>query len=576
MSRPKKEAPLQTPQSSSPTRLGGLSPLALGFALLLLPRLEPALAKMEAKPKAPPTFRVFLDPGHGGKPEVGGKHTGAHWDPSRHRFLNFYRYGTEYRAKGGIVISEQATVLALAKAIEERLSWTRSDEGWTKFSELLSRFSNVLPPFHRVRFETDLARRNDYQSHPDKGKKDVNKHFRIFDGPASFPAKKDTPMIPGRLSRSASFSPQIQLSLHIDGSTNPKQRGMSALFVPSPKVFDTARKISLGKAKPTDVEKRMRRYWSYRGHHRTKLGWILNDTWTYFTGHGSEPDGKKVRTASYIGQRWEHLDWSYRSKVEAKPRTSLVDPFEGPFFEREASRFEGLRRGGGPEGVGGDNLYAGQELLRFLRYAWWKDYTKTKVGFAKGLSAKAYLPPHEKPTAADWAMPLFSNAVSPYLELGQLWNSKDRYLLTEKIEAAADGLAVGLYALVAGFRVPEVPGLETPRGLPIAWSKYQTEDGSSYFERSHPRYRRQHQLEAAKNSKARAEARAEAQKRLQAAAEKAGMKAASESAANQPKPEGEPPTPEEGEEKPLETGKRLEVDAVEAAQAPTQKEEGAL
>lgn len=459
----------------------------------LLPSLSLALAAAAGVVAAPPTFRVFLDPGHGGKPENQSRRGGAHWDPLQGKFLNYYRYGSEYRAKkkdGGFVISEQGQVLELAKLVRERLHWTHSDEGWARFQALLSDFGGVLPPFRRVRFETRLARENDYATHPEAGRRDINRHFRIFDSPAAYPHKPGGPMMPGRLSNSAAFSPHIQVSLHIDGSTNNWQRGMSALFVPGPDHLERARQVALGKVEASTFDARIKRYWSYRGPYRTKVGWMLNDMWTYYTGFGADQSGKELHEKGYIGQRWQHVDWAYADPVEAAPRKSLAEYPPGPFFDREKSRFELVRRSGGPEEVGGDNLYAGQELLRFIRYAWWKDYQGSGKAWAEDLPPKKYLPPHEKPTAADWAMPLFTNAVAPFLELGQLQNWKDRYLLTDKLEAAADGLAVGLYSLAVGLPLPPVDGVAAPRGLAIDWDRYRMEGGGTYFEASHPRNRR--------------------------------------------------------------------------------------
>lgn len=478
------------------TLLSRFSPCFAPVAVLLLPTLLVAAPGEVADEPAPPEVRIYLDPGHGGRPENASRRGGAHWDPLKGRFLNVYRYGAEWRAKkaeGGQVVSEQAQALELAKLVRERLEWTHSAEGWKRFEALLSDYGAVLPPYPRLRFRVAMAREDDYRTHPDAKdpvkRKTVNKYFRIFDCPDQYPHKPGGPMRKGRLSHSAAFSPHLQVSLHIDGSDDPRQRGMSALFVPSPEAFETGRQIILGKGKPEQIPRRLRRWWSYRGHARSKLGWLLNDVWTFFTGHGADSSSRKVRTASYIGQRWQHLDWAYAEPVEKAPVQSLEGPFDAPFFQRERSPYEAYRRAGGLEGLGGDNLYAGQELLRFIRYAWWKEYAGGRKAWKEGLTPRKYLPYLQHPTGADWAMPLFSNAVSPFLELGQLLNRYDRFLLTERLPAAADGMAVGIYSLFAGMQVPEVEGVESPRGIPIDWGRYRYPGGGSYFEASHPRHR---------------------------------------------------------------------------------------
>lgn len=454
------------------------SPSLRGPALLLLVLLLGG--SPGPVPAAPPVHRIFLDPGHGGKPENQGKSGGGHFDPLTGRFLNVYRYGTEVRRASG-TISEQAQVLALAKLVRERLEWTRSDAGWTRFAALLARYGGLPPPYPRHAFEVRLARENDYLTHPEAGKKGINRHFRIFDSPSALPWKPGQPMTPGRASAASQFAAELVVSLHIDGSLDPDLRGMSALFVPSPRDFELGRQLALGKVSSRAIHPKVRRWWQNRGSARTKTQWLLNDVWTYFTGFGSLPGGKAIDEKGWIGQRWNHLAWAYAERPEPEPRKSLDGPFTGPFWERERSRFELQRRHGGPEEVGGDNLYAGLELLRFIRYGLWKDYAAGGASFGKSLKPEELLP-IEHPVCTDWAVPLFTNAVSPYLELGQLLNAKDRFLLTDKLPIVADGLAVGIYSLFAGLPVAAVDGMECPRGLPVPWERYKLPDGRTWFE----------------------------------------------------------------------------------------------
>jgi hypothetical protein len=153
---------------------------------------------------------------------------------------------------------------------------------------------------------------------------------------------------------------------------------------------------------------------------------------------------------------------------------------------------ERRRRGGGLEGHGGDNLYAGQELVRWLRYGLWREIVASepkltapdpKQKGARRLGSGLYLGPRRKPTAADWAVPLYANAVTAFLELGYMTNRKDFWLLRNKLDAMADALAVGIYSLRVGAKAQPLAGLaEAPRGRPVDWRAYRRQDGSWYFD----------------------------------------------------------------------------------------------
>ena len=80
-----------------------------------------------------------------------------------------------------------------------------------------------------------------------------------------------------------------------------------------------------------------------------------------------------------------------------------------------------------------------QELLRFVRYALWKELREGKAAPRPAFdrtprSARELMGPHLHPTGADWALPWLVNSVVAYLELGYISNDRDLALLTKRIE----------------------------------------------------------------------------------------------------------------------------------------------
>ncbi len=437
---------------------------------------------------------VVLDPGHGGRPEPLSSGRGEHWDPFSRRFLNHYRFGC-VAYSGGRRWTEHEVMMDLARRVRRWLETASDPVRWGGFVRM-ARSYGLMPLKGAIPFHVHLSREGCWRDAPYRNLEDVNAPFRIFDSPAVYPWRPGAPMAPGRLSRINALRPSLVVCLHMNGNRNRRLRGMNALFVPSWSFFEQVREYILGKRKLSSVRpRRIIARWSLQGPGRTRVQWMCNDTWTYFTGYGSTRDGRHVDTRKNIGLRMNDLQWRYGWPV-ARRVASLEGPFEGAFWDRERSRYEALRRSGGPEGYGGDNLYASQELLRFVRHCLWKDYLRMRGEAGGGkenpladypaadpvrLSRRAYLGPHMRPSASDWAVPLYVNAVAAYLELGYLTNERDFWLVTKRNEVLARGLALGIYSLYGGMKVVSSAGPGRPRGMPIDWTGYDTEDGS-YFD----------------------------------------------------------------------------------------------
>ena len=469
-------------------------------------------------------FKVLLDPGHGGRGEHKGTTTGDDWDPALDEFLTGYLNGGS-RVVNKITYTEHEFVLALAKRIKMWLDRTTDDRRWPEFEALIRRYQDMQKmPVKRVWIDCSMTRENSYLDHPDAANPNVDKYFRLFDGPDIVPYTAGAPLYPGRLSKINAAAADLMLGLHVNDSFVGSLRGSTALFVPPYQVYDQFRQAVLNQ-KPWDEVHNSPYFtcWSFSkppGYHRQELA---DDVARYFfDGAGNKLSRQKTGRA-------DRIQWRYRTDPPVE-RHDLAGKFDGPFWERERSIYEGYRRNGGVEEIGGDNLFSGQELVRFMRYALWKDFLKkpgplpfpaqpVKAGrtsvdpdlpppgqtaasvvpgdpasaaplnTAYGLpfAPEAYLGLHKPPLCSDWLISEYTNSVAAYLEVAYLSNPADLWLLDNKLDVIAEGIAVGVYSLMTGLKVKDLPGLPSPRGAPVDWDRYyDTPWGRSWFEMARP------------------------------------------------------------------------------------------
>jgi N-acetylmuramoyl-L-alanine amidase len=424
-----------------------------------------------------PEFRVVLDPGHGGRYEPPGKTTGDHWDPLSREFLLQFNVGA---ARGGLV--EHVWVLETARQTAKLLAQTRTAEGFASFSLLLEDHG-LATPASRAIINGYLTRTQSYTDELDPDPRNVNQKYRLFDSPL-FPATGTEPLdggrvLPGRISRINLNAPDLVVCLHNNGNPSPKARGFASVIVPPFGFFSTihAALAFAGRA-PTStalrltprhsgqVKRASQKY--FRGLQHDTVKRMISDTFTYFLG---------VRAFSLknIGRRYLMVSWPYR--VESPLLSTLL------FFLRESSLNEQYRRHDGPEGMGGDNFFASQELLRYTRHALWRDYLRNPTAYlawwgktppaAAARTPDVIVGPVRPPMISDWAVPLYVDSVVAFLELGFVTNPIDRTLLRHKQRLIAESLAVGIYSLCVGGRPAPVPGIEAPRGVPLDLDRYQ-------------------------------------------------------------------------------------------------------
>jgi len=396
-------------------------------------------------------YRIVLDPGHGGVSERASQNKGDHWDIKAKRFLTNYNFGAAAAGE-----CEHAIVLDICSRVLAILQKANTDDGWRDFSRMLSEYGVMRPEeYRRIKFNASITRTDSYESLKYKGDDNVDRHFRLFDSPESFDAKKQPSqkLFPGRMSRINAETPQLVLCMHVNSSTNHAMRGPASVIIPGYHVFDFVKTVKdkLG------MRSAMTYFWVlswfyYDNMVLGKLSDLINDCDTYFTG-------KRTATRGSIGKRWQMVQWRYSEDDEYNNLMSYKNP--DSYWHRERSAEESMRRDGGYLGFGGDNFYASEEILKYIRMGLWKEYASKGVRAAGETAAvktpNEYLGNHGRPFISDWALPQLINAVTAYVELGYLENPEDRNILLNKKDIIARSVAVSIYSLLSGMTPQKIP-----------------------------------------------------------------------------------------------------------------------
>lgn len=220
--------------------------------------------------------------------------------------------------------------------------------------------------------------------------------------------------------------------------------------------------------------------WFKENTKRTSFEWFLNDAALYFSGYPLDKK-RKVNLNEFKGYRYNMITWAYQDSSGWEKKAKHHYPnsqyssdlksiaVKGKFWQREKSKYEKYRREGGIEGFGGDNAYASYEIIRYMLAA----LKKT------GSYNNHYQP--GKSYVSTWILPLHVNAVSAFIELGYLNRWRDRKILVRKQNELAEGIAVGIYSLMAGIEPNDTKFKYRPKGKKIDLKKYQISTDESYF-----------------------------------------------------------------------------------------------
>ncbi|RPI94501.1 MAG: hypothetical protein EHM32_06720 [Spirochaetales bacterium] len=432
------------------------------FAFLLVPQ---SIVRREF-----PAYSVVLDPGHGGMSLPDRSRHGDRYDALSGTYLQPFKEGASWGA-----IEEHAVVYEIARKAADIIAMCGEGGDFNRFSRLLERYSAVPP--RRVFVDVSLSRGDSRDRGGIRRREDPNGEFRLFDHPGP-----DGKMRPGRISRINAMRPHLVVCLHIARSGSPYFRGMNPVIAPPFGFMYKGLKVLRG-------EKSDRSFffsspyaeWFDESNDRTGYKWFLNDSMLYFGGFPLDARGK-VDMAGFKGYRHNMVDWPYRDSpgwenvarshpdytpYAANPGTISLT---GRYWDRERSEFERFRRDGGEEGYGGDNHYASAEIIRYILMA----LRLNNVGHPDQRLSKPYV--------SVWHMPLFLNAITAFMELGYFNRPQFRYILTARQDEIAEGIAVGVYSLLAGMEPRDGGGARGPRGKRIDLEKYRDSNEKSYFD----------------------------------------------------------------------------------------------
>ncbi|MDV6235735.1 N-acetylmuramoyl-L-alanine amidase [Leptospira ellisii] len=420
------------------------------------------------------TFKVVLDPGHGGADLKPKEDHGDKYDPISDKYLELYKSGAS--AKGR---KERVIVLELAKELKEILDLTKTPEGFATFRSYMKSFTNDEIPW--VRIDSVMTRTENAEEREYAASEDPNAPYRLFD----YPDKKTKKIKPGRISFINREKPHLVVSLHLNPSYKEHPGGMAAVLSPSYRTFYVLKGISEGRYAEEKFTESPWSEWMVFKEGWSKLQNAVADAWIYFHGYWPNRSGKKTDLSAFEGYRQNMITWKYKDLPgwEELARLGGKGPYskthknfvaEGKFWEREKGEPELWRREDGREGFGGDNHYASAELMRFVQYGLRK--RKTEEEFPEP-------GPINKPYLSTYALPTFINAISAYLEIGYIDKEKDMILMTKRRKDVAISLAAGVYSLAHGIKIKQQDYPYVPTGKKINWKRYENlKDGVNYFQ----------------------------------------------------------------------------------------------
>ncbi len=438
------------------------------FAFLLMVLLA-FIPSSRIKQDGIPVYRVVIDPGHGGFFHKDKARHGDKYDTISGKYLAFFAEGANYRN-----IYEHELVYSIAVRVIKKLSYCSEDGDFIKFKKILARFSGAKPG--RIYIETMISRGPSLTDEQKQSESDPNAPYRLYDYPDS-----DGEMVRGRISKINAFKPHLVVSLHMAESAPPDYLGMNGIIIPPYNVLKAGfNKLKKGNAKRSGVPVIVNS-WFQESKHYPKKYYYFKDVSRYFTGYGLTPRYKPDYN-DFKGYKYNMVDWVYHDNKgwEAAAKEKKDDSCysinyktfceEGRFREREKSVYEEYRRGASLTNYGGDNYYATYELIRYILYS-------LKLN---GVEGKTKIP--GKPFVSTWSVPLLVNAVCAYIELGYFDRKWDRDVLLHRQEEISDGIAAGIYSLLAG--VDDLNGnfRYKPEGKCIDLEKYKVTYDKSYFD----------------------------------------------------------------------------------------------
>jgi len=417
-----------------------------------------------------PSFRVVIDPGHGGVLIKDKKKHGDRFDMLSGEYLDYYADGASYKN-----IHEHKIVYSIAVKVNDLLSNCSKDGDFEKFKKILMKYTDGN--IKKIYIETILSRDESISGDSVQELDDPNANYRLYD----FPDTKGK-MQKGRISKINQYKPHLVVSLHLARSAPPDYKGMNGIIVPPYNVLKKGLvMLQTGDHPALSGATQILNSW-FRDFKKTPPKFaFLKDVSYHFTSYGMKKD-YSINTDDFKGYKYNMVTWRYRDRpkwhltAEKHPADSRYSSDyktfkeEGDFWEREQSLYEEYRRGTGFKDFGGDNYFATYEIIK---------YTLLSLNKA-GNSHKDKIP--GKPYISTWSMPMLINAISAYIELGYLDRKWDREILLYQQDKIAEGVAVGIYSLLAGIENIKGNYKNKPAGKCIDLKKYNITKDKNYFD----------------------------------------------------------------------------------------------
>lgn len=418
-------------------------------------------------------YRVVFDPGHGGRDLIPHTLYGDKFDRRLGVYLDKFREGA--RHKGVWEFEVMYDIAARAKAILDK---TATEAGRAEFRKILKKYGK---PKHEIeQIEAFISRPAGYIENYFENRNDPNAPFRLYD----YPNQKTGAIEHGTISRINELEPELVITLHLTHTQAPKQGGMATVITPGYKTYETALKYVRADG---DGRRALRsRFagspwanWFISDDKFTTYPSFMADAFIYYIGFWSKNDGIRTDYNRFRGYRHNLVDWSYADsdniieslygqKGERYATTLAAFEPKGKFWEREKGEAEAWRREGGIEGFGGDNHYAGMEVLRFAR----------KAFVVNGFDSVSSAPKILKPYMSTWAVPTYVNAVAAFVEIAHTTSKRDHLRMAKHRRIYAEGIAVAAYSLLYGMS-----DVGMAKGKKLQIERYENMTGGNYFKR---------------------------------------------------------------------------------------------
>lgn len=413
---------------------------------------------------------VAINPNHGGRQAKASHLDGERYNELNRRFTVDYEEALYFQG-----LSEFELLSRLSKNIYNLLRLTQTSSGWEEFEKILKKYSQYPDmELKRVIFEPLLTKETNYKYYEKRGETDINKYFRIMDSPTKSLLKK---YHRGILSFLYKYKPDIILSfdLNYKGSDTEK---LFSINVPSYTFFNYIKSIiiqsnfqQLIDTKEREFKYIIKHWWGNDSQERTKN--LLKDTWLYFTGYLPQNNFLKPDLNKFLGLGYNMFDWDFRDSARwYKEYDNKGDnphyntdlklwQASGDFWEREQMEIEKKRREDGKLSYGGDNLYASEEIIKYIQAIF---------------ATEDFHIPVSEPVFVYDEISLYTTGISININLGSIYKKNTLELLAKYNEKLSRAICVGLYSIAQGYKIDQkLKEISLPVGAPIDFKLYHKE-----------------------------------------------------------------------------------------------------